>query len=71
MWLGACSTILWSHRLPLSSCIGGVRYMIMDDWVSAGPSLVTACGRAMIHSAESHHGDIVIAPLLQLKYGLI
>lgn len=45
--------------------------MIMDDWVSAGPGLVTACGKEMIHSAESHHGDIVIGPLLQLKYGLI
>jgi len=37
----------------------------------AGPGLVTACGRAMIHPAENHHGDTVIGPVLQLKYRLI
>lgn len=45
--------------------------MVMDNWASAGPSLVKAGRKAMIQSAGSHHGDIVTGPLLQLKYGLI
>lgn len=69
------SHVAWSMfhsaRLLLSGFVGGNRKMIMDDCVTGGPHSVTACGRAMIHSPENHHGNIVIGPLLQLICGLI
>lgn len=55
----------------LSSGIGDLCYMIMDEGESAGPGLVTACGIAMIHSAQVTRGIILIGPLLQSKSGLI